>query len=103
MSSPYFQTEQDIIRTCGYIKDDQYIASVYGVSVWRVKRLREKVPQNKRAENRAYHHQGEPVDYKNSERAYHQMMEIGSRSLLEKLLKFFDERRKRMNDATKSR
>lgn len=99
MSSAYFQVESDIVRTCGYIKDDQYIASVYGVSVHKVHRLREKVPQNKRAENRAFRQQAEPVDFKNSERANQMMMEQGSQRLLESMMQFFKERERKINAA----
>lgn len=101
MSSAYHQSEQDIVRTCGYIKDDRYIASVYGVSVHKVRRLREKVPQNKRAENRAFRQQAEPVDFKNSERANQMMMEQGYQRLLESLMQFFKQRERNMRHASK--
>lgn len=102
MSGPYFQTESDIIRTCSYIQDDSYIASVYGVSIDRVRRLREKVHHSKRSENRAFREPAEPVDFKNSERAYHQMMEQGSEMLLNSLMQFFYERERTMHNASQS-
>ena len=36
------QSDQDIIRTIGYITDDKFIASYYGVDVRRVTALRDK-------------------------------------------------------------
>ena len=102
MSSSYFQTESDIIRTCSYIKDDRYIASVYGVSVHRVRRLRERVHHSKRSENRAFRETAEPVDFKNSERFHQQMMEQGSEMLLNSLMNFFKERERKMRNASKS-
>ena len=101
MSGSYFQTESDIIRTCSYIKDDSYIASAYGVSIHRVRRLREKVHHSKRLENRAFREPAEPVDFKNSERANQQMMEQGSEMLLNSLIQFFDERERNLRNASK--
>lgn len=101
MSSSYFQTESDIIRTCSYIKDDSYIASVYGVSVHRVRRLREKVHHSKRSENRTFRQTAEPVDFKNSERFHQQMMEQGSEMLLNSLMNFFKERERNLRNASK--
>lgn len=101
MSGPYFQTESDIIRTCSYIKDDSYIASIYGVSIHKVRRLREKVHHSKRSENRAFKETAEPVDFKNSERCHQQMMEDGSMRLLDALLKFFKERERNLRNASK--
>ena len=95
------QIEQDIIRTCGYIKDDQYIASIYGVKVHKVRRLREKVPQSKRAENRDFCQKAEPIDFNDSERANQQMMEQGSYMLLNSLMQFFKERERSMRHASK--
>lgn len=101
MSSAYFDTERDIIRTCGYIKDDKYIASVYGVSVHKVRRLREKVPQNKRAENRAFRQQAEPVNIKDCDRTHRSMMEHGSTAMLNSLMRFFAERERNLRHASK--
>ena len=102
MSGPYFQTESDIIRTCSYIKDDRYIASIYGVSIHKVRHLREKVHHSKRSENRAFKETAEPVDFKNSDRCHQKMMEQGSEMLLNSLMNFFKERERKMRNASKS-
>lgn len=101
MSSPYSQAESDIIRTCSYIKDDRYIASIYGISIHKVRRLREKVRHSKRSENRAFKEAAEPVDFKNSERCHQQMMEEGSKRLLNNLICFFKERERNLRNASK--
>ena len=101
MSSPYSQAESDIIRTCSYIKDDRYIASIYGISIHKVRRLREKVRHSKRSENRAFRETAEPVDFKNSERFHQQMMEQGSEMLLNSLMNFFKERERNLRNASK--
>ena len=101
MSSHYFQTESDIIRTCGYIKDDKYIASIYGVSVNKVREMREKVHHSKRSENRAFREISEPVDSKNNERCYQRMMAEGSKRLLDSLMCFFNERERNLRNASK--
>lgn len=42
MSAGYYFSDREIARATTYIKDDQYLASIYGTKVYRVKRLREK-------------------------------------------------------------
>lgn len=105
MVSQFSQNEADIIRTCGYIKDDQYIASVFGVSISKVRRLREKVPKQKRVQRKIMRHlleASEPVDFKNNERIHVRMMQEGSKRLLDSLMNFFKERERKMRNAAKS-
>lgn len=101
MSNSYFSVESDIVRTCGYIKDDKYIASVFGVPLSQVRRLRQKVPKYKRFQNKMIA-DTEPMDLRNSQLAYEQMMEMGSQQLLNSLVSFFNERERKMRYASKS-
>ena len=96
------QNEQDVIRTCGYIKDDQYIASVYGISIQKVRRLREKVPKKKLREVIAFQQNAEPINLKESDRWNQNMMEQGSQKLLDALIEFFKERERKLRHAPKS-
>lgn len=103
MTSPYYQTEQDIIRTCGYITDDSYIASIFGVSIHKVKRLREKRPKSTRIENRSYKNTGSHINSNDSEINHVKMMELGSKNLLNAIMTLLYEREKRIRNAAKSR
>lgn len=47
MVSPFMQSEDDILRACRYIKDDRYIANAFGTPLWRVQKLRGKLPKPK--------------------------------------------------------
>jgi len=95
------QTDQDIIRAIGYITDDKYIASYFGVDVKRVNNLRaqvtrgkvkvEAVQQEKLSEN------AKPTSYSSgmnsdSERKWNANAKIGSAALLAALNKFFEKR-----------
>ena len=42
MTSPFYFTDREIRKVTKYIKDDRYIASIYGCSTRRVRMLREK-------------------------------------------------------------
>ena len=104
------QTDQDIIRTIGYITDDKFIASYYGVDVRRVNQLRNQeserktkvdaVQQVKQSEH------GRPAASSlglnsDSERKWNANAKKGSAALLAALNKFFEnrERRIRMGEA----
>jgi hypothetical protein len=95
------QTDQDIIRAIGYITDDKYIASYYGVDVRRVNQLRaqvsksspkiEAVQQDKLSEN------AKPTSYSSgmnsdTERKWNANAKQGSAALRDALFKFFEKR-----------
>lgn len=101
------QTDQDIIRAIGYITDDRYIASYYGVDVRRVIQLRdqvgkgkaklEAVQQVKQSEN------GRPLATSSglnsdSERKWNANAKQGSAALLKALNKFFENRERRLRE-----
>jgi hypothetical protein len=86
-------TDTEIAKVTGYIKDDNYIASLYGVSVHRVRRLRHKraqeVVNSMDRRNLANH-----LPYSSSERDDMHItdMQRGSNRLREKLLAYLHER-----------
>lgn len=98
MSSRFSQNESDIIRTCGYISDDKYIASVFGVSIYKVQRLRQKVKVKKNNTG-----ESSPSSYtKLSDQEHRTMMERGSYRLLKSLIQFFNEREERISKGSKA-
>lgn len=95
-------TDQEIIRTIGYITDNKFIASYYGVDVRRVTALRHKVnnhkekveavKQVKQSEN------GRPLAASSglnsdAERKWNADAKEGSAQLRDALLDFFEKRR----------
>ena len=89
------QTDQDIIKTIGYITDDKYIASYHGVDVRRVIDLRKKVNNHKEKEAKAIYisQKTAPTGMNSdSERRWNANAKEGSAALRDALLKFFEKR-----------
>lgn len=89
------QTDQDIIRTIGYITDDKFIASYYGVDVRRVNQLRKDVNNHKTKEAKAIYlsQKSAPTGMNSdSERRWNANAKEGSAALLVALNKFFEKR-----------
>ncbi len=101
------QTDQDIIRAIGYITDDAYIAAYYGVEISRVNRLRKEVGNRKAKletlQSAKQTENGKPT-YASSgmnsdaERKWNANAKEGSAQLLKALLKFFDNRERRLRE-----
>ena len=87
MTVVYAQNEYEMIRACGYIKDNKYLASYYGVPLHKIEKMREKADaKNKsRFENRAYNKTGETIDMRAYDADNASMMARGSRKLLEEI------------------
>ena len=103
------QSDQEIINTIGYITDNRYIASYYGVDVKRVIDLRNKVQKVKKEEvipeppevERAT--TAKPRSYSvglnsDSERKWNASAKKGSAALLKALLKFYENRERRIRE-----
>ena len=89
------QSDQDIIRTIGYITDDKFIASYYGVDVRRVTALRDKVDNHKEKVAKAIYvsQKSAPTGMNSdSERKWNADARKGSADLLAALNKFFEKR-----------
>jgi hypothetical protein len=97
------QTDQDIIKTIGYITDNRYIASYYGVDVKRVIHLRDKIKKGTESKPKAPQPEVEhattakPRSYStglnsDSERKWNASAKRGSAALLKALLKFYEKR-----------
>ena len=100
-------TDQEIINTIGYITDDRYIASYYGVDVRRVNQLRSKVEKPKEDKAEAVLPEVEHATTakpkkssaglnSDSERKWNKNAKEGSAQLLKALLKFFANREHRI-------
>ena len=90
------QTDQDIIRAIGYITDDKYIASYFGVDVKRVNQLRKEVGTHKARVAQAIFvsQKSAPTGMNSdSERRWNANAKEGSAELLVALNKFFEKRR----------
>lgn len=74
-------SDAEIERVTSYIKDDRYIASIYGTNVHRVKRLR----QNYRSKITPGV-KGDAIGM-DSVHNHHNSMEIGSTKLLESIMR----------------
>jgi hypothetical protein len=88
-------TDQEIIRTIGYITDDKFIASYYGVDVRRVTALRGKVDNHKEKVAKAIYlsQKTAPTGMNSdSERKWNANAKEGSAALRDALLKFFEKR-----------
>ena len=91
------QTDQDIIRAIGYITDDKYIASYFGVEVRRVNQLRKDVSNHKTKEAKAIYlsQKSAPTGMNSdSERRWNANAKEGSAALRDALLKFFEKRQR---------
>ena len=89
------QTDQDIIKTIGYITDDRYIASYHGVDVRRVIDLRNKVNNHKEKEAKAIYlsQKSAPTGMNSdSERRWNANAREGSAKLRDALFAFFEKR-----------
>ena len=89
------QTDQDIIKTIGYITDNKYIASYHGVDVRRVIDLRNKVNNHKEKEAKAIYlsQKTAPTGMNSdSERRWNANAKEGSTALRDALFKFFEKR-----------
>jgi hypothetical protein len=89
------QTDQDIIRAIGYITDDKYIASYFGVDVKRVIQLRKDVGNHKAKVAQAIYTSQKTAPTgmnSDSERKWNADAREGSAALLEALNKFFEKR-----------
>ena len=95
MVSPFCSNEREIMRVCGYIKDDRYIADYYGIPVSRVRFLRARVERPRRQEDRAFSNHGEPIDVRRAEDEHTSHMERGSQKLLQAIMNLLQEREKK--------
>ena len=95
------QTDQDIIRAIGYITDDKYIASYFGVDVKRVNYLRAQVSRSKpniaAVQQEKLSENAKPTSYSSgmnsdSERKWNANAKQGSAALRDALFKFFEKR-----------
>ena len=97
------RSDQDIVRTIGYITDNRYIASYYGVDVKRVIHLRDKIEKGIEIKPEAPQPEVEhattakPRSYStglnsDSERKWNASAKKGSAALLKALLKFYEKR-----------
>jgi hypothetical protein len=93
------QTDQDIIRACGYITDDKFIASYFGVDIKRVSNLRVEVNKAKAKTKQATVKPPKVSSINwnsDAERKAIRDAKEGSAALLKALEKFFINRRYRM-------
>lgn len=91
------QTDQDIIRTIGYITDNKFIASYYGVDVRRVVQLRKDVGNHKAKVEDAVTAKPNANSTglnSDSERKWNANAKEGSAQLRDALLGFFEKRRR---------
>jgi hypothetical protein len=101
-------TEQDIIRAIGYITDMRYIASYYGVDVNRVIAIRDKIkkPEKKTVTTAVPPENAKSSSYSSgmnsdAERKWNKNAREGSAALLKALLKFFENRERRLKEQSK--
>jgi hypothetical protein len=88
-------SDQEILKTIGYITDDRYIASYHGVDVRRVTTLRKKMNNHKEKEAKAIYlsQKTAPTGMNSdSERRWNANAREGSKALREALFKFFEKR-----------
>lgn len=104
-----------ILHTCTYITDDRYIASYHGVSLERVKQVRDKmgkrVQPNRGAKNIPGLNKGPssksianntPLGTTSEERLFRANAKEGSADLLKALLAFFNNREKQLRIAARA-
>jgi hypothetical protein len=106
-------TDQDILKTISYITDNKYIATYHGVDVKRVTALRDKMKKGK--EKKKVEAVRPEVEHattakpnansmglnSDSERKWNANAKAGSAALLKALLKFFDDRERRLRGQSK--
>lgn len=88
-------SDQEIIKTIGYITDDKYIASYHGVDVRRVIALRKSLGERKTKEAKAIYlsQKSAPTGMNSdSEHRWGANAKEGSAALRDALLKFFEKR-----------
>jgi hypothetical protein len=86
-------TDAEIARTTGYIKDDKYIASVYGTNIRRVKRLREqRIEQDSKSKDNSKPVDRLPYSASVNDEMHETSMERGSSRLRDKLLAYLRDR-----------
>ena len=93
--------DQEIIRTIGYITDDKFIASYYGVDVKRVNALRKQVEEHKAKAVPTTRVSQTPAPSgmnSDSERRWNANAKAGSSALRDALLDFFEKRQREKND-----
>ena len=90
-------SDQQIIRTIGYITDDKYIASYHGVDVRRVTALRKQVSEHKERVAKAIYVSEKTAPSgmnSDSERRWNANAREGSAQLRDALLEFFEKRQR---------
>jgi hypothetical protein len=93
------QTDQSIIKICGYITDDKFIASYLGVDLKRVAYLRRHVDQAQAKRDQAYERQEVYGKwYNDAERKQTNDAKDGSAKLLQALNAFAVNRQARINE-----
>lgn len=89
-------TDEELARSCGYIKDDRYLASLYGVPVDYVRRMRKKVEVKEAAATRRLNsaENKKPAVYSsdNYERSSREAAVQGSADLLRAIARHHPER-----------
>lgn len=91
---PYECTDEEIIRAIRYIKDDRYIASIFGVNVKRIKSLREKESMaNKDRKQPVQRGIFTHVKSKDGATEHEKAMEKGSSMLRDAVIEFLMNRR----------
>lgn len=91
--SAFMFSDKEISNTTSYIKDDSYVASVYGVTRYRVARLRKEREEAKAAAKAAKAADNSRSNgWTDSETAHRKKMQEGSAQLLEALLNYLHER-----------
>jgi len=88
-------TDQEILKTIGYITDDRYIASYHGVDVRRVTALRKTLNERKTKEATAIYisQKTAPTGMSSDcERRWSANAKEGSTALRDALFKFFEKR-----------
>lgn len=88
-------SDMEIIRTIGYITDDNYIASYHGVDVRRVKSLRKQIGERKTRVSEATYasNKASPIGIRSDcENKWNAGAKQGSTELLAALHRFFEKR-----------
>ena len=100
-------TDQDILKTMSYITDNKYIATYHGVDVKRVIALRDKIKKGTKRKVEVVRPEVEHATTakpnanstglnSDSERKWNKNAKEGSAALLKALLKFFENRKRRI-------
>jgi hypothetical protein len=100
-------TDQDILKTISYITDNKYIATYHGVDVKRVIALRDKIKKVEAVQPEVEHATTAKPNANStglnsdSERKWNKNAKEGSAALLKALLKFFEDRERRLREQSK--